>query len=214
MDHERLIRTLASDMADRAALRAVAAQMDSNPMTSSRTEAVLRELARPAPETWPDGRPFTQQDCLDYATSFMEASGIPGDLALLAIDAIADVSIDDVPTEQLEDQGLVDHLDEALRTDPGGLARNPDAEQEYQGALERLNAPRLAPAYTAEQRARDDARIAEIESRYMRAEPGSADWKAYWRNDSPMPGEYRQIQERRLAPPAGPEIGADNAASA
>jgi hypothetical protein len=200
---DRLIDALATDVGDRLALRAIAARMDANPMTSSRTEAVLRELARPAPETWPDGREFTPQDCLDYATSFMEASGIPADLAFSSIEAVTDVSLDDVSTEQIEDQGLVDHVNEALRTDPGGLAKNPHAESEYRAAQARLNAPpRPDKGQTEWERERDAARRAVIERDYMRAEPGSQAWKEYWKG--PLQQELAEILERQTAPPPMP----------
>jgi hypothetical protein len=40
-----------------------------------------------------------------------------------------------------------------------------------------------------------DSRISEIEQKYMRASPGSAEWKTYW--DKPMQEEYRGLLNAR-----------------
>jgi hypothetical protein len=198
--HDKFIDRLTVDPTDRAALRAVAAGMESNPMFAGRAEAILQELARPAPETHADGRQFTGEDCLAYAGSFMEAIGFPADMASSTLGAINQVDFDAISTQAIEDAGLVEHLDRAMRDDPDGYARSPDAQRAYAEALERLNAPRVEPSYWTDV---DDRRLTEIERKHMRAAPGSQEWREYWQG--PLHSEYGELLTRKMAPSAPPE---------
>jgi hypothetical protein len=194
--YDRYIDRLTADPRDRAALRAVADEMDANPMLAGRAEAVLRELARPAPETHADGREFTGEDCLAYAGSFMEAIGIPGNLASVTLQRLGEVDFDAVSTEMIEDAGLIQHVESAMRDDPDGYARNPDAQTAYAEALARLNTPAV-PNGTMVYNSNDSGRRAEIEA-LMREDGG----RKYW-NDQAVRREYSQILQRQTTPAAG-----------
>jgi hypothetical protein len=195
--HDRYIDHLTANPADRAALRAVAAGMEDNPMFAGRAEAILQELARPTPATHPDGREFTPEDALAYAISFAEVIGVPSDMASSTLAAIGDVDFDAISTQAIEDADLIQHVESAMRDDPSGYARNHDAQREYAEALERLNAP-LVPDGTLIYSSRDADRRAEIEQA-MRTDGG----RPYW-NSPAMQIEYGVILRRQTAPAAPP----------
>jgi hypothetical protein len=202
MTYDQFIDRLSVDELDRAALREVARQLEGNPfMASSRLEGFLHQLAQPAVR--PDGTELNGEESLEFMTSFAEACGVPADVVMPSLHAIGDVDFDSISTEQIEDQAALAHIDAARRADPDAYARSEYAQQEERAALERLTASRPGPAYTAEERARGDARIAEIEQKYMRAEPGSQDWRQYWRG--PLQAEYAALLERKMAPQPMPE---------
>jgi hypothetical protein len=194
MSLETYVDRLSSDPQERAILQAVARGLEGNPFASGgRGEAFLHQLIQPAER--PDGTPLTPEESLEFMTSFGDAIGVPVDVVTPALYQIADVDLGDISTEAIEDQGLVDHLNDALRNDPAGLVKNPHAEKEYQTALTRLNNPRPEKSHWTNH---DDARVAEIEAKYMRAEPGTHDWKQYWRG--PLQAEYAGLLERKMAP--------------
>jgi hypothetical protein len=202
---DRLINTLTDDPSDRAALRALAAGMDDNPMMAGgRTEALLRELARPAVR--PDGVEYTNEEAFAYATDFADAIGIPSGLIAPALSAIGDAEVD---IGLIEDQAVVDHIESVMRNDPDGCFGAPEeTRREYEAALERLNAPRPAaepggpifddPAYRLAVRGHDERRRAEIEQ-IMRTDGG----RPYW-NSPAMQREYGEILSRQAAPPVMP----------
>jgi hypothetical protein len=214
MDYDRLIDQLTPHPVDRLALRAVARAMADHPLLAGRAEAVVRELARPAVR--PDGAPYTPEECLAYAADFMQAIGIPGSLAAPVLGFIGEVDMDSVPDEAIEDEGVVSHVEAAMREDggPDRYFRSPEAQRQYGEALARLNAPQEAaqmpPRTRAYEREQADVDIAAYE-RMMRDEPGK-----YW-GDADAQRNYRAAIERRLAADAlpaaaAPEGGGDSPA--
>jgi len=200
--YDRLINTLTTDPLDQARLRALAAGMEAHPTLASRAEAILRELARPP--AWPDGSEMSPQQCSAYCVDFLFTIGVPSGLISPLLELMDDASLDDVSTERIEDEAVVAHLEQAMKDDPAGYLKNPHAQKEYAAALERLNAPPPpGKGPTDWERQRDAERCAVIERDYMRAEPGSPEWKEYWRG--PLQQELAEILERQVAPVAMPE---------
>jgi hypothetical protein len=195
--YDRLIDTLTTDPADRIALKAVASGLDTNPFAAGRVEAIIHQLAQPAVK--PDGTPFTGEESLAYMTDFATVIGIPPDVVTPALYGVGDVDIDEISTEAIEDQGLVDHVEASMKADPVAYSRSSQAQDEYRSALERLNTRQPESSYWTDT---DDRRLTEIESKYMRAEPGSQAWREYWQGG--LQAEYGDLLARKMAPPAMP----------
>jgi len=198
--HDEFVDHLASNPAERLLLKEVARRLQDNPFAAAggRLEAILDQLAQPAVK--PDGSPFSGEESFAFITDFAGALGVPPDVVTPALFQIGDIDLEEIPTEQIEDAAVVAHLEEAMRVDIDGYAKSQHAQDEYRAALGRLNTPRPESSYWTDT---DDRRLAEIEQKYMRAEPGSENWKAYWRG--PLQAEYAGLLERKMAPLALPE---------
>jgi hypothetical protein len=133
-------------------------------------------------------------------SDFAGALGVPADVVTPALHEIGDVDLDEIPIEAVEASGVVAHLEQAMRDDPDGYARSPNAQTAYAYALARLNPPRRESSYWTDT---DDRRLVEIERKYMRAAPGSQQWRDYW--SGPLQGEYADLLSRKMAPAALPE---------
>jgi hypothetical protein len=72
-------------------------------------------------------------------TDFADALGVPADVVTPALHRLGDIDIADIPTERIEDAGLVDHIDREMKTNPDGWLRaSPEVRQQYSDALVRI----------------------------------------------------------------------------
>jgi hypothetical protein len=149
----------------------LAAGMEHNPILNGRAEAVLRELARPAVR--PDGTAYSPEECLEYAADFMRMTGVPQDLVFPTLNLIGDAVVE-TDVGRIEDAGIVQHVEDAMRGDVDGYFKSAHAQQEYGKALERLSVPPRdpeldgpilgSPAYREAVRDHDTKRRGEIEA--------------------------------------------------
>jgi hypothetical protein len=198
--YDNFVDQLVSNPEDRLCLKAVASGLESNPFAAGKIEAILHQLLQPAER--PDGTRLTNEESLDFMSSWgSEALGIPADITAPALHAIGDIDFDEISTQEIEDAGLVEHVNASMKANPDAWLRaSAEARKMHADALERLNAPKAEPSYWTDQ---DDARVMEIESKFMRAEPGSENWRQYYRG--PVQSEYYELLTRKLAPEPLPE---------
>jgi hypothetical protein len=96
--------------------------MADNPMLAGRSEALLRELARPAVR--PDGTEYSGEECLEYAADFMRTTAVPQDLVFPTLSLVGEAAVE-TDIGRIEDQAVVDHVEATMQTDPDGWFRAP-----------------------------------------------------------------------------------------